>query len=317
MPASLLFEGQHRGYTLAPEEFLPRCAASIMACRHLLSGNELMIVKHLLSTYVPTLEALAQQPSRYQQAAAGLTAQAYRLKSLLAWHELHHPTSEAYGQKALHYARLSKDPNVLVATSMFYVTRDVEKTLHIYQEVLPYLAQVSPLLQSAASMASAWAYGQHQQEQEALRCRDKAREIFPEPPEKDASFPYAQFGHSSMLLWEALMYRGLSQHDQARKYQEEARDTFSLLATPSSTSPSSTLVPERIRIEAVNYLAELAVTQGDLHLSCDYLEQGARGAKALGSEKRRQEAVTIWRKARETWPDEQRVMKLADVFVDM
>jgi hypothetical protein len=74
-------------------------------------------------------------------------------------------------------------------------------------------------------------------------------------------------------------------------------------------------IPERIRIEAVNYLAEIAVKQKDLYRFADYFQQGVQGAKMLQSKKRYHEAISVWKKARKTWPNERGVLELADLFV--
>ncbi len=309
IPITFRFGSQkRRNISQLHEEFLPACAASIIACRHLINGNELVVVEQILSTYMPTLETLAQYESSYQRTAAELTSQAYRLKSLLAWHRLQRELSETYGKKAIDYARLSQVPNLLVATSLLYVTRDAEKTLQIHQELLPDIESVSPFLQSAAWMGAAWAYAQQQDEQMMMNCRERAYTFFPKQPHLDSSFFYGEFGHPWMLLWEALSYRSLSQHMAI--YEMQAWNTFTQLSTPQ---PSQT-VPARMSIEAINYQAEAAAKRNDLDLFCYYLEKGVKGAETVGSEKRRQEAFAAWKKALEKWPHEQRIVKLVELF---
>ncbi|MEO8971909.1 MAG: bacterial transcriptional activator domain-containing protein, partial [Ktedonobacteraceae bacterium] len=311
LPAAIMALHLHEQQsTLSSEEFLSRCAASLQACQHLMNGQDLPVVEQVLSTYAPQLEILAQQSSYFQMSAAALAAQTYRLKSILAWHRRQKQISNGYGEQAVSYARLSKNTDLLVANSMFYVTRDAQKTLEIYQEVLPYLQDVSSLLQSTASMAAAWAYAQSQQERESLQCWEKARETFPQYPEKDPGMPFAE-GEARIYLWEALMYLGLSLSLQQNTYLQRAENTFTFLAVP----PSTVSVPERIRIEAVNYLAEIAVKQKDLNRFADYFQQGVQGAKMLQSKKRYHEAISVWKEARKTWPNERGVLELADLFV--
>ncbi len=75
------------------------------------------------------------------------------------------------------------------------------------------------------------------------------------------------------------------------------------------------VVPERIRVEIINHQAATAIAQGDMELFQAYFQAGVQGAKALGSDKRMQEAITNWKAARERWPHEQRVLELADVLL--
>ncbi|MGH2479976.1 MAG: hypothetical protein ACRDHW_10010 [Ktedonobacteraceae bacterium] len=53
---------------------------------------------------------------------------------------------------------------------------------------------------------------------------------------------------------------------------------------------------------------------GDLDEAAHYLLAGIQGAIALGSEKRRQEALSNWQAAYKRWPQEKQVFELADVM---
>jgi hypothetical protein len=46
-----------------------------------------------------------------------------------------------------------------------------------------------------------------------------------------------------------------------------------------------------------------------------HLIAGIQGAQALGSQKRRQEAIDNWKEARKVWPHETKVLELADLLV--
>jgi hypothetical protein len=48
---------------------------------------------------------------------------------------------------------------------------------------------------------------------------------------------------------------------------------------------------------------------------CDFLEKGILGAEALGSVKRQQEALDIYKEARKVWSNERKVWELGDLFL--
>ncbi len=54
---------------------------------------------------------------------------------------------------------------------------------------------------------------------------------------------------------------------------------------------------------------------GDLEEFISYSTLGIQGARAIGSERRRQEVLANWKSALKTWPHEKRVLELAEVLV--
>ena len=96
------------------EEFLAHCTASITTCWYLLRGYEFGVVEQALSHYVPTLETLAYQPSKYQEIAAHLAAQARLLASLLALHQNNIPSKEHHCKQAVQLGQLAHDENLHV-----------------------------------------------------------------------------------------------------------------------------------------------------------------------------------------------------------
>ncbi len=66
------------------EEFVFQCEASIMTCWRLMKGSEIFAVRSLLTTWLPTLDLLIEQPSKHQKMLARLGAQGYILAGLVA-----------------------------------------------------------------------------------------------------------------------------------------------------------------------------------------------------------------------------------------
>ncbi|MBA2681286.1 MAG: hypothetical protein H0U76_23150 [Ktedonobacteraceae bacterium] len=292
--------------------FLARCAASITACWHLLRGSEFSLIEEILPTYLPPLAYLAQHPSKYQQMAARLTTQGYRLKGILALHRKDFRGRDVYFQQAVHYSTIAQSPGLFVAAliSFAYHKQEPTQATQIYQQALPHEHNVSPLQRSRLYAELAVSYAQEKREEEALHSLDCAQEVYPEHPENDPSFLYAEFHPSSMILEKGRTYLALTQHYPQKEYSRLAWKTFA--GVEDGLSPF--LVPPRIFLEITNYQAETALVQRKLDVCSAYLEKGIRGAKVLGSEKRLEEAVRIQKRAQKVWPSEPRIEELSDLL---
>jgi hypothetical protein len=97
---------------LYAEEFLAQCTAGITTCWHLMQESSFAVVESILQTYIPTLETLAQQPSRYQKTAASLTTQGYRLNGILALHHNNFRARDVYFQQAVQYSEIVENPSL-------------------------------------------------------------------------------------------------------------------------------------------------------------------------------------------------------------
>ena len=313
LPLSLLLKVQQEPMTaLFADDFLAQCAASITACWHLMRGSQLSVVEEVLSSYLPMLTNLVQASSKYRKAAASLATQGYRLNGILALHRNNFRARDVCFQQAVQYSEIAENPSLQVSAliSLAYHNQDPRKATQIYQRGLIYKNEISSLLLSRLYVELAVVYAQQGQEQEALRYLSLAQEVYPEHPEADPSFLYAEFSLSSMVLEKGLTLLALGQHYPHGRYPQQAWEMFTQIETPRPVL----LVPERTRLEIINYQAKTALTLSDLDEFCDYLEKGAMGAKALGSEKRRGEAIEVYKEARSIWPNEPRVKELADLF---
>jgi len=316
LPLSLLLKSpQEPTAPLFAEEFLPQCAASITACWHLMRGNQLAVVDEVLSAYLPMLTTLATYPSRYQKPAAYLATQGYRINGILALHRNNLKEREVYCQQAVQYSEIAEDSSLLVSAlislaSTFYYNKHPIMAAQIYQRALTYLHHISPLLLARVYIELAVVCAQQKQQQEALRYMRLAQEMYPEYPESDPSFLYAEFSPSSMILEEGLTHLALTLHYPDGEYPRQAWNTFARI----EKLEAKFLIPERIRLEIINHQANTALALKDLDAFCYQLEQGVIGANRLGSEKRRQEAIEVYREARGLWPNESRIKGLADLF---
>ncbi len=294
------------------EQFLTRCAASLTACWHLMRGREYAVVEELLSMYLPLLVSLAQESSKYQSTAASLATQAYRLKGILALHRNEFKARDAYCQQAVYYAEITHNPSLLVAalSSLAYHKPHPVEAEQLYQKAVVYEQAVSPLQRSRLYAQLSVACAQQNRVDDTMQYLHLAEQEYPMHPENDPSFLYADFCPGSMVREKGRVYLALNEHEPDGYYPQQAWGTFASV----EAGPSKLVIPERIRYEIVNYQAETALALQDRDLCCDYLEQGARGAVALGSVKRRKEVIVVRNKALKLWPHDARVKELKYLF---
>ena len=310
------------------EAFLPECTASITACWHLMKGNGISTVAEQLPKYLPALEMLARQPSRYQKVAAQLAAQGCFLMGLVALHHSRFALREVYCRRAVNFSEIAEDQALHVTAlahlaSNFYYMNRPEQSLRVYEQAIKIISQpnnrVAPLLQSKVYIEAAAYYAQVGQVQNALYCSGEAHEVFPKPTENDEPiYISAACGMPLMLVWEGTAYEHLGKFaldrmmpKRSKVLYTQAQDTFARL---EQLDPAIT-VPERVRVQIINHQAATAIAQGDMELFRAYLQAGVQGAKALGSDKRMQEAIANWKAARQRWPHEQHIVELADVLL--
>jgi transcriptional regulator with XRE-family HTH domain len=300
----------------AIEEFLPRCAASITSCWHLMKGRGFVAVVDILSTFVPLLATVALRPSKYQQAAARLAVQACIIQGILAMHQLNFTKREAHCQDAVKYATISQDKRLQAVSLMYlgytyshcYFPPQPQKAIPIFHKALQALGEEPSLLRSDILMGLAEAYAQCKEEQEALRCLGLTEEHFPAYPELDPSFIYADCGLNTLYQWEGKTYLQLVEHFPHAGYQRSAAD--SLMKSIGVDSISA-----RSANETVIYQADAARVLGELEIYTDTLRKAVQMATTIGSRRRYQDAVRVYQQTPEKWMKELKMRALArDVF---
>jgi tetratricopeptide (TPR) repeat protein len=294
-----------------PELFLARCAASLASCWHLLRGSDLPGVEQLLSAYLLPLEAAARQRSRYQPAAARLATQAQRICGILALHRNQLPVREHYCRRALQYASIASDASshasalISLASTYFYAS-DPLQAAAVYEQAFSHGAALPALQRSRVHAELAVVYGQLGREQDAIRAVGQAEELYPDDPQEDPSFLFAEFTPASLTLERGLAYVALAEQFPGRGYQQNAAGIFGQAQADQTGSP------DRIRFEIVNHQAKTAVLLGDLDAFETHMMCGRDGASQLGSRQRLKEVQMIWDRAVSRWPGEQRLKDLGD-----
>ena len=295
----------------AGETFLARSAASLTACWHLLKGSDLASVEHLMAGYLLPLEAAARTTSPNRQTAAMLAAQAHRICGIIALHRDQLAVRERHCKRALRYADAASDAGshasalISLASTYFYAS-DPTAAATVYEQAFRHGAALPVLQRSRVHAELAVVYGQLGREQDSVRALGEAEELYPDRPELDPSYLYAEFTPGSLALERGLAFIALAEQFPGRGYQRKAADIFASAAGPAPG------VPDRIRFEIVNQQARTAVLQGDLDAFEMFMGQGLDGMAILGSRQRLREMHATMARARERWRGDQRVKALGD-----
>lgn len=287
---------------------LPLFAALTNTCRQLSDGNELNIAEQILWAYLPKVELFARLSSGSQKEAAHIASQGYLLAASLVGHRddllgrLHH------SEQALRFGELAGDLNLqVVAMRQIAISFDYlghpDHVLHAYQQALPRLNDVSPLLQACIYADLAGMYTQLNQEKEARRFLDLAYEYFPAHQENEPDFLSTICRYATLILCEGLYYLSIGQ-------PREAESTFARIDGIHPKKP----LPERIRLDLLNCQAEAFWASRDLEQACTYLETAIQAAVALGSERRLKESHTLFQQMQQTWQNEPALMRLEKLF---
>jgi transcriptional regulator with XRE-family HTH domain len=278
-------------------------------CLHLSEGSQLGIAERVLWSYLPDVEAMAQQSSVYQERAATITAQGYLIAASLVGHHNDLQARKQFSEQAWLYANLAQDRTLQVAAlRQLAVTFDYlerpHKVLQTYQHTFPYLDEVSPLLRACVYAAISGVYAQLQQKQETYRCIGLAYEHFPEHQEDEPSYlRLINASYTTVVLWDGLNHLELGQPHIAEKTLAQIE-----VLTPTKQ------IPERIRSELLNYQAKTYVAVAKMEQACTYLEAACHASLEIGSERRLRESFTVLEQIRGRWPNERKVQHLRALF---
>jgi hypothetical protein len=229
--------------------------------------------------------------------------------------------------QALHWSRLSQNPFCQVETlrglalAAFYEGDQGQAMLAILEEAEPLLSQTSPLIESSIRSMQAVAAARQGKEALALAYLQQAEDAFPSRVEADPGVAYrGDYHRPSLILWTGRVYAALAEHQGTRQtsYGQRARDSLEALLFLRSEHVPGTF-PERVRLEVLTTLAEITMLQGDLEAFRSFLLQAMQGAGSLGSRKRWQETLALYRRVRaedHPWHNERSLVELADLFIN-
>lgn len=290
------------------DEFISQCAATIAACWRLLRGTEITVVPSILVTWLPLLDAAVNRAPEYRRRVAGLAAQGYIIAGLVTVLQKRHDLAEWCCKQAHALSLISGDQNLRTAALKHLATKYQSAglpllTVRTYEEALSLIPDTTPLLRSRIRLGLALAYAECGKKYEAEKSLALAQDTFPDRPEDDPSYGFADCNRSSLYHYGGLIRMAFGQ----------AKEAWAIFGTTMHDERIA-LVPERTVIEIVNCQAAAAIAQGDLALACDHVEFGVRGAVRLQSAKRLADSATLLERVVSRWPSEPRVTQLASLF---
>jgi tetratricopeptide (TPR) repeat protein len=245
--ASTVLSHDSRRFSAARESFLAQCAASITGCWHLLRGSDLDAVDHVLSSFLIPLEGIARQNSKHQHTAATLASQTHRARGIVALHRGQISMREHHCKQAYYYATVAADTasqaSALISlASTYFYTAAPQQAAAVYERALGLESELTPLQRSRVQAELSVVYGQLDRVKDAVRAAETAGENYPESPEEDPSYLYAEFTPASLALERGLAYLALAQHHGGSRYQHKATEVFMDIDESESQD-----VPDRIR----------------------------------------------------------------------
>jgi DNA-binding SARP family transcriptional activator len=305
------------------KEFLAECATSLTACYHLLKRDGFLPVEYALSQYLPHLIVLGKSPSSFQKEAASLASQACCLMGLTKFHLLQFHEQARYCEQGVELAQVTGD-SVLIAISLTLLgnargdSHQPQKRLEAYQEAErllpkePELLQLfPPRLRSSIYIGLSNAHAFLGHVQDAQYYLGLANEISLRLD--DGLFiPSLDYDLSEKIAMEGYVHTDLGNVKDKSDLPAEAyshyQDADAALAQSEQLLQST--APQRVWVEIIIQRAGIAIKLGNMENLVEFLKEGSEGAKALGSQRRQEEAKVVWRAGMERWPHEQQVIKL-------
>lgn len=303
---SLPFGLGQRGSKLHDEEVLDICKIEIPIWWRLYFEGHHTEIRQVLPSHLFRLSTLAERPSRYQQLAGNLAAQAHQLAYMLTIQQQDFNTALMHTKQAFQYGAITEDSNLQASALIregyvYYLVNDPESMLYLYQKALQYCDKVPPLIQGRTYTGLAKAHAFLKQAQEADHFLGLVRDTFPEHPEKEPAYAYTHWDSFTPANYEVVSYLQLNQPKSAWEVCEKIAHTETLRTTH--------------RVELLVRQAETSFALGKMNQCCSYVEQAVIAALKLGSELRYSEAYNVYNLMVEKWPRERQVKELMDLFI--
>lgn len=295
-------------------EFLNQCDVSTTACWSLMQGNGITLAEDMLSTYVPSLRKLTYHSSPYQVKAATITTQALLLSAIVSKHRLRFAEREAYCHEAIQISHLSENILLQSASSMYlgysalfcHPMRPLY-AIETFLRALFLLDERSPLLKSDIYLGLADAYAHCGEKQKAFEAIGLAQEHFPDNPQLDPSYLYADCTISTLYQWQARMYLALAQSTLQREYYQQAWNAL-------TQSIEAQTLSERCTCDIFIAQADAARGLDDIELYLGCLKKGVQKARDIGSQQRYQEGLRVYQTIPPQWREKKEIQELAILF---
>ncbi len=274
-------------------------------CWGLLNSGEMKGADQIVTSALPDMVVLAE----HQPGARVAVAQGLRLLSVIRGHHLRLAERLSLAEQAVDHARRSRDHDAIasslaeLAVSFKYVGQ-FENSFNTYLAALPHAKVASPLVRSRIYAASAAAFAQRGALPQSERYTCLASEAVPSRPEAEQRYLSADHGFHLLTFYEGIAQISLGRPATALQVFEQ----FMQLPLAAST-------PQRNRLEIVNQQGRAAIMAGDLEQYAAHLEAAISGALAIGSRKRFDEAINVFRDhAPPQWHRDPRIRPIMEPF---
>ncbi|MGB8344099.1 MAG: hypothetical protein WCD86_04400 [Ktedonobacteraceae bacterium] len=297
-----LFIGSRTGPPV--EELLARYAASLTACWNLYFEGCVNEIKAYLPLYLSQLAAIAKTPSKYQKAAASLTAQAYQLDWWISLQDQDFGRALLATKEAAIYGEIANDPNILLSSrirraNVFFHLKNPVQQWRYHEGALQYIQEVTPLLRSWAYMVVGENHAALHHHKDADRFIGLARDTFPDHPEEDPNSSYIPVNQYTLSKYEFFTFLRMEQPEKALQSLERIEKDI----------PNG-FVPRRAELTNHHLMALCAL--GNLDAACEVFELAERAARQ--SKLRYNEVCEIYSQMCTRWPHEKRVLELEDLL---
>ena len=300
---------------------LAHCTASIEACWELSKSSEasdLLLAFQCVSRYLPTLTTIVRDSSTHRKEAARLAAQAYSLKHVLGLH-IESPDvaiAKGHAKLAVLYGEQSDDP-LLHLTALRYLTWGYDHSKN-YQQALKTIEQAKRIVEQADSSLAPVVVSAVYSTLAVMQARNgispdaalgKAHDVFPASSVDGSDVSSADFGYAKLMRNNGLAYYYEGNHTKAL-------GAFAKVIDPNNLSPQVPMAG-RTRVELLNRQTMTALKSPvrDMEQIISYWKAGIRGAIALQSQQRFDEACMAYEVMTGIWSGEQRIKELRDLIV--
>jgi tetratricopeptide (TPR) repeat protein len=316
LAVSTVFPGQTLPVVAQPmlttainEEFLSKSDTTIKYCWESYYSGGAFLVEQFLPTFLAELVPLAQQSSKYQKRLAGITSQAYQLSCEQATDQENFGTALDFGQNAILYAKHAEDAHLQVSAlirlaNLYFHRKQSTYALRAYQQALPLLDSVSPLLQGRVYAGLAEVFAMRNQQQEALLYIGLAHECYPAQPEHDPAYYYTHISRYSLYVF------GEGQTRLSLNQPKEAWENFTHVEKHLLGSETELLS----RVDLLYYQAEASVMLGVLETSCAHIQTAGTLAKSASSRLYYNKILGTYQEVRRKWQHERQVIELEELF---
>jgi transcriptional regulator with XRE-family HTH domain len=298
------------------EEMIAHCAAGITACWYLGRGKELPLASAVVSTYIPTLQAMVSkaQTARLRQPIIELLVQCFVLKAKLARHVEGTALAIPYAKQAVGWSeQIENIPMRVLAyrtlAAIYFFANQWDMALQMAEKARALMegsrnSSIPNILRSFVYSGLASYQAHQQQEGAALVSLEKATETFFASSEQEELLLWVDHHHANLLENAGVAYTRLGKYQKAIESFQETKNVEQ---------------DESGRVEVLLYEVKAEIQRDDQPRALEWCAQtwtdGIERAKEIRSEQCFGEAMTVYTAMRSVWPKEQRVKELRDRMV--